>query len=189
MACSDSFYTFVHIVGPVDHEPQGPTVIVAVVVVVVSVCGALLAVLVSVGIVIGCCLRKREPHEVVYEDPDGEPSTGDNMAYGSISVEKRLYSQPPTELRGQVYEEPENFKPDPPHSGERGIWTSTVYTVTMSTLTESSICEHNVYFTICSWYCTSKCIKILCLSKLNAPITIHCAKRISFKCGYIILLC
>ena len=104
-----------HIVGPV--ELQGPAVIVAAVVAVVFVCGVLLAVLVSAGIVIGCRLRKREPHEVVYEDPDGEPSTGDNMAYGSVGGEKGLYSQPPTEFREQVYEEPENSEPDPHTQG------------------------------------------------------------------------
>ena len=87
------------------------------VVVVVFVCGVLLAVLVSVGIVIGYRLKKREPHEVVYEDPDEEPSTGDNMAYGSVGGKKGLYSQPPTELREQMYEEPENFKPDPHTQG------------------------------------------------------------------------
>ena len=102
------------IVGPI--EPQGPAVIVAVVVV-VFVCGVLLAVLVSVGIVIGYRLKKREPNEVVYEDPDEEPSTGDNMAYGSVGGKKGLYSQPPTELREQMYEEPENFEPDPHTQG------------------------------------------------------------------------
>ena len=96
------------IVGPV--EPHGSAVIVAVVVV-VSVCGVLLTVLVSVGIVIGCRLKKREPHEVVYEDPDNI------MANRSVGGEIRSVPQPPTELEEQTYEELENFKPNPHTQG------------------------------------------------------------------------
>ena len=100
-----------HIVGPV--EPHGSAVIVAVVVV-VSVCGVLLAVLVSVGIVIGCCLKKREPHEVEYEDPDNIMA---NRSVGGEIRSVQFCSQPPTELEEQTYEELESFKPDPHTQG------------------------------------------------------------------------
>ena len=64
---------------------------------------------------------KSDPNKLgpVYEDdvkPD--PLTEGNLAYGHVQhTGRQQSSQPPTELRGQVYEEPENFKPDPRTQG------------------------------------------------------------------------
>ena len=69
----------------------------------------------------------------VYEDPDEvkpDPNTEGNLAYGHVQPRLNTAghsrrgtgqspSQPPTELKqvGPIYEEPEDFKPDPNTEG------------------------------------------------------------------------
>ena len=68
----------------------------------------------------------------IYEDPDEvtpDPNTEGNVAYGHVQQLNsgghnrrgtgQSYSQPPTELKqvGPIYEEPEDFKPDPNTEG------------------------------------------------------------------------
>ena len=69
----------------------------------------------------------------VYEDPDEvkpDPTTEGNVAYGHVQQQLnrggrngkatgQSSSQPPTELKqvGPIYEEPEDFKPDPNTEG------------------------------------------------------------------------
>ena len=69
----------------------------------------------------------------VYEDPDEvkpDPNTEGNIAYGHVQPRlntaghsrrgtSQSSSQPPTEMKqvGPIYEEPENFKPDPNTEG------------------------------------------------------------------------